>query len=270
MPYRHDPNLYTTVPTRTPRASMGLARALLAAATKDLVDPLLTRLTLVHQNSKTLQTAWIDANRPSTSSEIRSVADLGIDRAHSAVRSRLQDWVDVEDEDHGKRAAQLLGLLYPTGLDFINMRYLEQWPESDRRIALIDKDELEEELVFFIGESFMARLRKAHIKYGEALNITGGKAVEPDPIRIREALDALRTSISGYARLALGLTPDDDDDAIAATEALLEPLIRYRKPRAKPEAQAEAPEPAEAPEQAEQAEQDEPVDAPLPEPPKGE
>jgi hypothetical protein len=255
MPFQVDPNQYTSIPARTPAAMLSLFRALVAAAAEIPTPPIVNRLTKMHVKASTLQKAWIDANRPNSGEGLR-IYDIAVDRRWAAVRTRLQPWVDAEDEEYGPRAAELLALLFPTGLDFLNIAYAEQWAEGERRLMMIDQDQLETDLIELAGERFLQRLRQAQIAYGDALGITKKKDIDPDTARVLDSLRALRSEIAGYARLVLGLVDDDDDTSIAAAELQLEPILRYRKPRAEGEADKE--------------EAEEPVEAPLPEPPASE
>jgi hypothetical protein len=115
MLYRHDPNLYTAIPTRTAAGTMSLTRALIVAAPEQPSDPVKKRLANMYSKAVALQTAWNDANRPDSNDSARG-ADLTLDRCWSAIRSRVQDWVNVGDPDHAERAGELIELLFPTGL----------------------------------------------------------------------------------------------------------------------------------------------------------
>ena len=253
MLFRHDPNGYTTIPTRTPALTLSLSRAILEAAPDKPPKPVSKRLFNIHGKATKLQTTWNDANRPASGEIVRPI-DLRVDRAFSAVRSRVQNWVDVEDEERGERAQELLELLFPTGLDFLNLPYPQQWAECERRIVLIDQDGLEADIVDLVDTRFLKRMREAQIAYGEALQITKKKdAVEPTE-RVIDAMRELKAEIAGYARLVLGLTDEDNPKSVAAAEAQLEPILRYRKRTSGAGEDAELP-------------VAEPIDAPLPEPP---
>ena len=202
----------------------------------------------MHAKASKLQKAWIDANRPDTATRV-GVYDRASDRCWGALRGRMQPWVDVEDENHGKRAGELLELLFPTGLEFLNLPGPEQWSESDRRLALIESDGLEPDIVELAGQSFLDRLRKAHADHGDALGITKKKEPEASP-GVIEGLRELRNEIADYARLVIGLAFTDEEKL--AAEGQLEPILRFRKPKAAGEPEAE-----------------EPVEAPLPDVPSG-
>lgn len=259
MPFRHDANQYTSIPTRTAAGTLSLTRAIIVAAPADPPDPVGKRLANLYSKALALQTAWIDANRPG-SGEAPRVADLAVDRSWSAVRSRLQDWVNIEDKDHAARAQELLDLLFPTGLDFLHLPFARQWSESERRMALIAKDGLEADLIDLCDMRFLKRLEQAHAAYGAALEITKKKESETSTTRVIDALRALRTELASYARLLLGLTLEDDDKAVETTEAALEPIIRFRKPRSSSAS-------AEEEEEADEETAAEPIEAPLPEVP---
>ena len=247
MLFRIDPNQYTTIPTRTPAATLSLYRALVAAAGEQPVPAVSNRLAKMHGKATTLQKAWIDANRPDDSENVRTY-DIALDRRWGALRNRVAPWAESEDEEFGERAEQLIELLFPTGLDFLNLPYAEQWAQSERRLQLIVDDGLEADINELAGERFLKRLREAHLAYGEVLGITKKKDVDVDSTSVLDSLRSLRSAIAGYARLVLGLVEDDDPKSIAEAEAALEPILRFRKSRSV----------------AEEAEAEEPIDAPLP------
>jgi hypothetical protein len=261
--FTHDPNLYLSIPTRTPAASMSLARALLGAAPIAVEVVVGKRLSTMHAKASTLQSVWTAVNRPDNNPEGAREYDIALDHEWTVVYSRLLHWVDGkrdgDEDDEPDRAAKLVALLFPTGLDFLRLPYTEQWAESERRIVLIDIDKLEADLGDLIDARNVARLRKAHAEYGRVLGITH-KKVTVDSGRVIDAMRELRLEMVGLARLVLGLTDENDPVGVAAAEAQLEPILRYRKPRSAIAAQG-----SEAEADVEVGEDEtEPVDAPLP------
>ena len=252
MSYQHPPDQYSIIPTRTPARTLGLARVLLTVAATTPPASVAKRLSRIHTKAVALQSAWIEVNRPEEPTDTRPY-DNRIDRNWRVCHDRIEHWVKIDHPDKAQEAAELHELLFPTGLDFTRLPYDEEWAESERRIALIEHDELGSLLADLIDQRFVDSLHTAHAEYGKALGITEAQD-EPDTAvtGVGEALGALRKEMSAYARLLMGLADPDDDEAIAAVEAHLAPIIRYRKSRTGAD-EAEEPE--------------EPVDAPVPQPP---
>lgn len=263
MPFTHDPALYLSIPTRTTAATMSLARALLGAAPAQPDPNVAKRLGRVHAKASALQSVWIAVNRPDAGEASARDHDLALDRSWAAMQSRLLDWINVgkvdDDDDEAERAAKLNALLFPTGLEFLRLPYVEQWAESERRITLIDTDKLGSDLDDLVDARTVKRLRGAHEDYGRVLGITQAKP-NVDAGRVIDAIRDLRVEMAGLARLVLGLTDESDPVAVAAAEAQLGPILRYRKPRAPGE--PDVPEGVVTEEG-----ETEPVDAPLPAPP---
>lgn len=242
-----DPSLYATVPTRTPGASLSLARGLLSAAASEPEPPVAKRLAKVRKAAKRLQVAWVEAGRSNaTVSDVRPL-DVALDRSWSCLRTRLDGAAQLGDDDHAPRATVLLQTLFPTGLDFLKLPYAEEWAESERRLAMIKRDGLASELEALAGKPYLPAVKKAHTAYGAALGITDKKAATVDAVRVVEPLRALQAAIGSYARTVVGLVDEDDTASVAAAQEQLEPLLRAKRPRASGATEAEAEEPVEAP-----------------------
>lgn len=250
MPPMFDPALYGSVPTRTPRATLGLARALISAAPEEPDAALAKRIAKIRKTAKLLQGAWVDASRPTPATQDVRTIDVALDRRWSALRSRLEGCTQLDDDDHAPRATKLMTTLFPTGLDFLRLPYAEEWAESERRLVLIKTDGFEAELAELAGARYLSAIKEAHVAYGAALGITDKKAAAPDPARVLEPLRELQSAIASYVRAVVGAVDEDDEDSIAAAQEQLEPIVRARRPRA-----AGAPE------------TEEPIDAPVPEGP---
>jgi hypothetical protein len=229
---------YTTISTRTAAPTLSLARALLVAAPQPpapIPGPVADRLARIELRAKRLQQAWIDASRPNTTEVTLRELDVGDDRCWSVTRSRLEDWIALADPERGPRAAELLALLFPSGLDFLHLPYAEQWAEGARRLALIDGEPgLAAELADLIDARVLARLRQSHAAYGDAQAITRERAAQVDEASVHDHVQALRIELASYARLILGLTHHDDEVAVAAAKAQLEPILRFRAASRRP------------------------------------
>lgn len=244
-----DPDQYTTVPTRSAAATLGLSRALLSAAPSRSPASQALRLARLRDSAERLQLSWVDAGRPVANEDLRKL-DTVLDRRWSAVRGRLECCVLLGDDDHAPRAEVLLGTLFPTGLDFLKLPYPEEWAQSERRLVLIATDELEDELEALCGEPYLPLLRAAHVAYGEALGITKRKDA-PVEARVLEPLKELKDAIASYARGVIGTMNERDADSVTAAAQQLDPILRARRAVASGEATTEEP--------------SEPVETPLPE-----
>ncbi len=126
--------------------------------------------------------------------------------------------------------------------------YAEQWAQSERRLALITTDELDDELVSLCGEPYLPLLRQAHLAYGEALGITKRKPSPVEATRVLEPLRQLKEAITSYARGVIGTMNEDDPESVAAAEQQLEPILRARRTATSGEPTTDEPaEPVETP-----------------------
>jgi hypothetical protein len=242
-----DPDLYTTTPSRSAAATLGLARGLISAAPSRPPASLSRRLARLRTHAELLQLCWIDAGRPIDTTDIRKL-DVVLDRRWGALRGRLESCVQLGDDDHAPRAEVLLATLFPTGLDFLKLPYAEEWAQSERRLVLIATDELDDELEDLCGELYLPLLREAHAAYGEALGITKRKDAPAEVARVIEPLKQLKSTIASYARGVIGTMNEDDPESVAATQRQLEPILRARRAAASGEATSEEPaDPVEAP-----------------------
>lgn len=245
MPPMFDPDLYGSVPTRTPRATLSLARALISAAPEDPDAALAKRIARIRKAAKLLQGAWVDASRPTPAGQDVRLVDVTLDRCWNALRSRLDGCAQLGDDDLAPRATKLVVTLFPTGLDFLRLPYAEEWAESERRLALVKTDGLKAEIAELAGTPYLPALEQAHAAYGTALGITDKKAAAPDSARVLEPLRELQAAIASYVRAVVGAVDEDDEDSIASAQEQLEPIVRARRPRASGASEAE--EPIEAP-----------------------
>jgi len=226
-----DPKPYATVPTRSPGSTLSLARALIAAADSQPQRVVAARLSRLGAATDALQAAWVEVSRPEVEDENPQPYDVAIDRAWSALRARLEAWAQVDLEPSAANVRVLEEQLFPTGLDFLQRPYAEQWAQSERRLVLIDGDGLVEDIEQLAGAPFLAAVRKAHLDYGRVLGITGAKEEPPQEVRVIESMRRARAAIASYARVVVGLTDEDDDEAVERMHARLRPIVDARRPR---------------------------------------
>jgi hypothetical protein len=248
MSFPFDPSLYGTVPTRTPGATLSLARGLISAAATKPDAAITRRIAKIRKSAKLLQTAWVEAGRPSASGEDPRPYDVTLDRCWAALRTRLEGCVQLGDDDHAPRAGVMLSTIYPNGLDFLRLSYPEEWAESERRLEMVKKDKLAKELEELAGAPYLPAIKKAHAAYGTVLGITDKKAPAVESVRVAKPLRELQAAIGAYVRAVVGQVEEDDEESVAAAQEQLEPLVRAKRPRGS-------------------AEPEEPIEAPLPEAP---
>ncbi|WP_266221941.1 hypothetical protein [Paraliomyxa miuraensis] len=246
-----DPDQYTTLSTRSARATLSLSRALLSAAPSRPTKAVARRLAWLRTQAERLQAAWIDLQRAAPAQRLRPI-DLVLDRRWGSVRSRLDSSVQFGDDD-SPRAQRFLELLFPTGLDFLTLPFHEQWAESERRLVRLRADDLEDELAELVGGKYLEGLQQAHADYGRALGITKAKEDAPEPTRVAEPLRELQAAIVSYARGVIGTMDERDEASVEAAKKQLEPILRMRRAPASGEASRA------------DDENDEPVEQPLPE-----
>ena len=247
MSLSFNPDPYLTTPTRSAAATLSLSRSLISAAPSRPPASQALRLARLRERAELLQLSWVDAGRPVETFDLRKL-DNTLDRRWSALRGRLDACVQLGDDDHAPRAEAMLGTIFPTGLDFLKLPYAEEWAQSERRLALITTDELEDELEALCGEPYLPLLREAHATYGEALGITKRKDSPAEAARVREPLEQLKEAIVSYARGVIGTMNEDDSESVAAAEQQLEPILRARRATASGETTTDEPaEPVEAP-----------------------
>jgi hypothetical protein len=173
------------------------------------------------------ETAWRTQGRGKPPRNARS-ADVRVDRAHSTVHGRLAHY-EILGADHSERvrSGELLVRLYPSGLDFIKLPWIEEHAESERRVQIIEEEELREDLERLVGEAFVEELFEAHAAYGVALGITE-PSEEPAPVvSMIEPLRVLVQAISDYALQVLAFGKLDAKNVAAAQRALA-PIDAFR------------------------------------------
>jgi len=231
MPARLDPTPYLTVPTRSAAATLGLAQALLSVAPSRPSASQALHLARLRERAERLQQSWVDVGRHVVARELRKL-DRALDQRWSALRGRLHACVLLGDDELAPRAKPLLGAIFPTGLDFLKLPYIEEWAQSERRLAMIAAEGLEGELGVLCGEPYLARLRGAHEAYGEALGIGGiggSKDAPAEAARVLGPLEELKDAIVGYACGVIGGVSEEDPEGVTLVERVLEPIVRARR-----------------------------------------
>jgi hypothetical protein len=155
-------------------------------------------------------------------------ADLRVVRAWSALSSRLSDYeiFPVDDPDR-IRAAELKARLFPTGLDFLRLAWVQEHAQSELRLQIIEAEGMRADLERLVDEAFVTELLDAHAAYGIALGITEPREAAPkismvEPLReLVQAIGDYTLQVLAYARLQ----PSNEAPALRA----LAPIDMFRQ-----------------------------------------
>jgi len=117
-------------------------------------------------------------------------------------------------------ARELDDTLFPDGVRFTQLKYRDQWVESQTRIDLIVERGFEDHFRQLGGQPFLDILRAAHADYGMALGLT---APDHDD---SETLQERRVALLGALRLYVVQVSAHADPDVPETELLVERLLR--------------------------------------------
>ncbi len=157
-------------------------------------------------------------------------------RAEAAVWAGIERWLKGIVQAGGATGApvaeKLLAALYPEGLAFVRGAAAKRWSETDARVHLIAKDQLESQFTTLGGKDLLTNLLATHKATGVAAGITAAKThVETPPVR--EKLDALKAAFRAYVlQVAANAALDPAVAAQALSAKLLAPLATYVAPEA--------------------------------------
>ena len=128
-----------------------------------------------------------------------------------------------------QQARELLALLFPQGLTFLQLPFKAEWAESSTRLSRIAADGLGPRLRSLVGEEFLSTLETVHDAYGKALGITA-KTTRPPATALpslREPLGAFLDTLRVYVVKVTALEEPDDEESNARVAQLLEPLRTF-------------------------------------------
>lgn len=179
LPFDLVPSDYATAPSGLDVAStLALGHRLLSVAPADLPaqaavsrELLRTALALLEQAYALLQTAG--------PGQLRRPVDLRTDNSWSCIKSRLEPWTWLQDDDAKDVAAarELWRKLFPGGtLSFTTLEYNAQWAEANWRIELLAREQLLPLLRRLVGEVFVEQLLTWHARYTEMIGISAKEA----------------------------------------------------------------------------------------------
>jgi hypothetical protein len=222
-----DPTPYVRPPVLDVASGVALGVALLTALPKEAPENVRRAAKKLRSATVDLQQAWGATGR-SAPMEKRP-ADIRVDKAWGALYSRLDAYASLPAGEHkrAKRAAELLDLIYPDGLQFLTLPYSAEWAEGEKRLRLIEDDELAEDLDALAGPEFLAEVRKAHKLYGEAIGITKPSG-EAKRVNLVDPLRALGRAITQYALQVIAMVDDEKAESVEVVKRALRPIDDHR------------------------------------------
>jgi len=231
-----DPRPFVRPPRLSVRSGLSLGRMLLPLVPADPGPGVLAAAQSLEAALEELESQWKIKARTQQTDDVRPY-DVRIDRAWAVVDSSLDRYAVFDPEDADRtRAEELRRQLFPTGLEFLKLPYIEEHAESERRLDLIEEEDLREDLDRLVGEDFLDELAAAHAAYGEALGIHTAGQTPPPPISLTEPLRRVVDAISAYAIQVLAFANLDEGNEEHARRAL-EPIAALRRAIARRNAQ---------------------------------
>ncbi|MCX4243366.1 hypothetical protein [Paraliomyxa miuraensis] len=145
------------------------------------------------------------------------------------MQRRLVDHeVFAADDSDRLRSTALALRLFPGGLSFTQLKFVEEHAHSERLLQIIDEEDLRDDLDRLVGERFMEELSAAHADYGVVLGITSAPKAEPPVVSMLERLRELTQAIVDYALQVLAYSRTHADH-LALAQRALEPIDVFRE-----------------------------------------
>lgn len=240
------------LPRLTAVGALALGKQLIAAAAPYKKDQKLPKvvangLKALHQQWDELAKVLQNLLKPVETTEKTDAqkADRVLDAGYSGLYDFLESRRKLFWRPDATEAADLQGIIYPTGLKFIQLPYPLQWAESDTRIRSIQENNLDARIEALGGKLYLDEIIAAHAVYGKALGMT--KPLQADPEEapgVRKARDAFADKLKRYWINVEGSVDETDPQTQELADALLAPLKNWdvAAPAAKPTEPAESPE----------------------------
>jgi len=252
-----DLSLYTRPPLFTLLGGITLAEALHAACPKDMAAPVKKAAQKLERTRLAAQAAWTERQRtlsPSTTEDSKSVSQ-DCTRGWAAIRSRLQAYAGLPGEHYPRaaRAAELMTLLFPEGLEFTQRSSFEQLAASDALLQRIAGDKLDKELATLCGPEFLDNIQRQLPRYRAVVQGSLGRVTEPENLSLH--LKRLSQAVVEYATKVVATVESEDELSYRRALEALAPIDRYRlasarrngSPSAEPTPPVEPPAPSVSP-----------------------
>lgn len=217
-----------TAPQVSAAMSLALVQGLIAAG-KPVTTFKSAKLALarVRATGETLRTLHTATPPPKPESATKA-ADTTMDRAAKAVFDRLKSYTALDPvTEEAEDAARIQAILFPNGLELLNLKYREEWAEVDAIRERIRSQKLGPALATLIGSAFVDNLYRAHDAYGEALNLTKPKEEAAEIAKLAAPLKALRDALGTYAQVLVAAAKNEEIPVDAVVKAL-EPMTAVK------------------------------------------
>lgn len=218
---------YLRLPKLDVAGALSLAKILLHRVPAAPPPAIKKAASLVEKAVAELNEKWKEQAGPHARNDVRPIARR-IDRAWSSIRDRLVAYESLPEGSEDRiRAMAIAEVLFPDGLAFLQLPFVREHAESEKRIELIDDRGLGKQLEVLVGKRFLVDLRAAQEAYGDALGINKVTAQPVPTVMVNEQLRALMEAISRYTLQLLAFASHDVDKHEAVAFALA-PIDDFR------------------------------------------
>lgn len=226
-----DPAQYARLPRFDVVAGIALCRQLvttLNALTPEDARSLRRGTERLQQEAEALQQVWLAQHSGGVTPEPAPVDQMA-DTAWRLLHDRLLAYATLPPELHPEavRAAEILGLLFPTGLAFLALDYEQQWREADGRIQLAASKGLIGDIHRLAGTAFWVEIERCHQLYGRAIG-TAVPAIASPPTPISTPLRAMTQALLALCAQLVALYFTGDGQQRKLVRFALRPLDEFR------------------------------------------
>lgn len=225
-----DPSIYTSIPVASLSTLRVLARTLVKTAPRGLAaltQRSLSRLEKLAHKAEAAQAAR-QRTLSDTPDDVRAI-DLAADRSIAAIRQRLEAYASlpVEDFPRTERAQELLIVLFPEGLGFLKLPYIEQLAEMEVLLKRIDDEALAADLDALCGPEFLRNFRTVLPRYRAMVQAglqraDGGEDLAEHRLKLGAA-------IVDYATKVAATYDEEDPKSAERIRAALRPIDVLRE-----------------------------------------
>jgi hypothetical protein len=219
------PESLVALPALKSSAMLALLSALDSAAKAEpkLSAAIVESLAELRVASAGLQRAFFASGRSASPVDSRP-ADERVDRAWGAFASWLSGWSELEGEARAPAARALYAAVFSDGLQFLALKFREEWAESASKLALLNEPANKRVVLELGGAPFLTELAAAQQQYGLALGITKALPTSAESPELRAHFDRARAALRDYVLVVAGYGATRRKGARAAADRLLAPL----------------------------------------------
>lgn len=214
-----DPSSYTTMPQTGAPGTLALVTAVISAS-KDVVVHISAKKALkrLRASGEQLRLGYRPPAGPKSESAKRAM-DTKADRSWGALEMRLAAACELEGEA-GEAARRAREALFPNGLEFLKMKFREQWVVADAMLKRLAEEDREAAVARIAGSEYLALVRSRHVAYGEVLGITKPVEAAAEVAKIAELLSDVRAELGKYARVIASAVENAEVEEHVALAAL--------------------------------------------------